>query len=162
MFIYLDHAQIAALDVLQQRNPKGFGEFLAFWLEHRCQLILSRAHLHEIGQSEDELDVIRRPKLSKRKEPKWDPEAWKMMPVARTVLPDLRGDAVGECWLREVEGGTQERWSRAKPKRQMLACIVPASAVRPSRIFPGSDSIGRLRTSGSHPTAGAPGTTRRR
>ena len=219
MFIYLDHAQISALDVLQQRDPKGFGEFLAFWLDHGCQLVLSRAHLHEIGQSDDERDVIRRlkllryfsvwsgagdenvdwviireirhqtlhrlrtgtqatpdtyagvreelyrptehgaiedfvhrsrpgwldeqrlrrdlaafenrsrrvqqayRKLSKRKEPKWDPEGWKMLPVARTFLPDLRGDAVAERWLREVEGRTRECWSRAKRKRQMLVCI---------------------------------------
>lgn len=60
MFVYLDHAQIAELDLLLRREPAAFAEFLALWLEHGCQLVVSRAHLHEIGQSEDDRDVEKR------------------------------------------------------------------------------------------------------
>jgi hypothetical protein len=57
MLVYLDHAHFVALDILRRREPSTFAEFLAFWLEHRCQMVISRAHLHEIGQSETAQDV---------------------------------------------------------------------------------------------------------
>jgi hypothetical protein len=60
MFIYLDHAHFSALDVLLRQKPAEFAEFLEFWLAHGCQLVVSRAHLHEIGQSADDRDVQKR------------------------------------------------------------------------------------------------------
>jgi hypothetical protein len=41
MFVCLDHAQIAALDALNRRDPAAFVDFLAFWLEHGCRLVVS-------------------------------------------------------------------------------------------------------------------------
>jgi hypothetical protein len=60
MFVYLDHAHFSALDQLLRRDPPAFAGFLAFWLEHECQLLVSRAHLHEIGQCDHEDDVQKR------------------------------------------------------------------------------------------------------
>lgn len=60
MFVYLDHAQIVELDLLLRHEPGAFAEFLGFWLDHGCRLVVSRAHLHELGQSEDDRDVEKR------------------------------------------------------------------------------------------------------
>lgn len=60
MLVYLDHAQIVELDRLKQQDTAGFADFLEFWLAHGCRLVISRAHLHEIGQSDDEDSVRRR------------------------------------------------------------------------------------------------------
>jgi hypothetical protein len=219
MLVYLDHAQLSVLDILFRRDAGAFAEFLNFWLHHGCQLIISRAHLHEIGQSEDERDVEKRLDLlkyfsilsgdpgenvdwviiyemihqalqrlnpepapaseayvpmrdklyrptehsaieswiraarpalleemrtrrdmarfdntsmdlrnkyrsvSSRKEPKWDPEAWRMMPIVDRIAPDLRGDLVGDRWNAEVRSRTRECFRRAKNKRKALLCI---------------------------------------
>lgn len=219
MYVYLDHAQIAALDLLHRREPTAFADFLALWLEHGCRLVVSRANLHEIGQSEDERDVemrlevlrhfslwsgaieenvdwvvireilhqtlhrlngetkstsaayavvreelyrpvdnallrefVRRSrvdwlndqrlrrefaafenrslglrqayrKLARRKEPKWDPEGWRMMPMVRRIAPTAGGDPVADRWMKEVELRTPECWKQAKRKRHMLVCI---------------------------------------
>lgn len=60
MLIYLDNAHISALDILHRRNPQAFGSFMDFWMEHGCRLIVSRAHMHELAQCEDDRDVENR------------------------------------------------------------------------------------------------------
>jgi hypothetical protein len=219
MFVYLDHAHFAALDVMLRRDPAGFGDFLGFWLENQCKLVVSRAHLHEIGQSIDERDVEKRlevlryfsiwsgdkaenvdwvvireihhqtlhrlgpenegtsepyssireelyrpaehsnlqdfvrqsrlgwledlrfrhefaafenrgvslrkklRKVTKKKEPGWDPEGWRMLPLVESIAPTASGDPVADRWLAAVKSRTRECWQRAKRKRQMLVCM---------------------------------------
>jgi hypothetical protein len=57
MLVYLDHAHIVALERLMKRTPGEFARFLERWLGWGCHMVVSRAHLHEIGQGEDERDV---------------------------------------------------------------------------------------------------------
>ncbi|HEY0152330.1 MAG TPA: hypothetical protein VGB92_10050 [Longimicrobium sp.] len=219
MFIYLDHAHIVALDVLLRREPKKFAEFLEFWLDHKCKLVISRAHLHEIGQSDDDDDVQKRldllqyftiwsaptnenvdwvlireiryqtlqrllnkgdhsaaayravrdelyrpvehhavrqfvlearpgwlnelrerrdlaqyenqsrilrkkyREITGRKEPKWNPEASKMLPVMQSLMPVLSGDEVADRWMAQVNARSSHCWASSKGKRQALVCI---------------------------------------
>lgn len=219
MFVYLDHAQVAALDVLLRRDATAFAEFLALWLDHGCRLVISRAHLHEIGQSEDERDVERRldvlrhfslwsgamdenvdwviireirhqvlhrlrsgstpaaaayegvreevyrpvdhstieafvrghrpgwleerrhrqgmaqfenrsrdlrkaySRLANRREPKWYPDGWRMLPLVPVHPVPADADPVAAQWMREVDSRLLECWKRATRKRQMLTCI---------------------------------------
>lgn len=60
MLVYLDHAHFSALDQLLRRDPSAFADFLDFWSKHECQLAVSRAHLHEIGQCDHDEDVDKR------------------------------------------------------------------------------------------------------
>jgi hypothetical protein len=218
MFVYLDNAHFSALEALLRQKPDAFIDFLAFWLEHDCKLIVSRAHLHEIGQHEDERDLERRLELLRyfsiwsgdehenvdwviiremlqqalfrlqpdaaspaaaylplraqlyrsaelssiatwlrsarpallhemrtrremarfenssrelrnlvrdiiNEEPKWSPDAWKMMPVVEKITPKVAGDPVGDLYNATVKARMRECYQRAKKERQALRCM---------------------------------------
>jgi hypothetical protein len=218
MFIYLDNAHFSALEDLLTRDPTAFAGFLEFWIEHHCKLIVSRAHLHEIGQRENVRDVEKRLELLRyfpicsghkdenvdwviiheirsqalhrlqsdgdvasppylplreelyrptsisaladwlrynrpyllqemhsrremagfensslkfrkyvrkvtKQEPKWHPNAWKMMPIVKSLAPDISGDPLGDRYKASVEHRMRECYKNAKSERQALLCV---------------------------------------
>lgn len=219
MLVYLDHAHFVALDILRKREPAKFAEFLAFWLERECQMVVSRAHLHEIGQSETPRDVenklavlqyfslwsspleenvdwvlareIRNQTLHRlestgdalqprsgqlraelylpvdheelrnfvrrnragwmderrvrgevtafenrsralrkqfqqwtgKKQPKWDPEGWKLLRTVRRTIPQHSGGLVADRWNADVDARAEECYKNSKRKREALICM---------------------------------------
>jgi hypothetical protein len=248
MFVYLDHAHFSALDAMLRREPDAFWKFLEFWLEQGCKLIVSRAHLHEIGQSVDERDVQKRlevlryfstwsgdmkenvdwvlireiraqtlhllrkdnerhsnpyaalqeemyhrvdhdvladfvdrsrfewledqnrrkrmaafenrstslrkefKRLTGKKEPKWDPEGWRLLPLVANMMPVASGDPVADRWMAGVRERAPNCWRQSTRKRQALICIYDLGGLASLDRAPEQDlhRLGFYRALGRH------------
>jgi hypothetical protein len=247
MFIYLDNANFSALGDLLRRDATAFAEFLAFWIEYKCKLIVSRAHLHEMGQREDErdveksLDLLRyfsvwsgdeqenvdwviiremlrqalhrlqpdagpssevylpvreelylptdvaalakwlryaRPGLLQEmqgrremagfenssrnlrkhvrkltgQEPKWTPDAWKMIPFVESIAPAVGGDPLGDRYNTSVKHRMRECYRAAKNELQALHCMYGLEGFGCAKGAPKQDlsRLGFYRTLAQH------------
>jgi len=248
MLVYLDTAQLSALDELLRRHPAAFAAFLEFWADHECELVLSRAHLHELGQREHESDVKQRLEmlryfsirsgddtenvdwvlireireqtlnrlrtgrepapvvyakireelyrpisigaieaflhrvrpgllyeletrrayarhenrskalrkayrdLTKKKEPKWGPNASKVVPVIQKITPYASGaDPVADRWMKGVNARMAD-CSKATRKRQAMICTFDLEGMACLEQAPDQDlhRIGFYRALGRH------------